>query len=196
MLRRDHTPHGPPRRSRFRLLGAALAAVTIFGAAAGTGDALATACPGADAQPTLASKDAITRATLCMVNAERVSRGLGALRLHAQLSVAARRHSGDMVRRHYFSHTAPGGTRFVDRIRRTGYLRSVHHWVVAENIAWGSRAKALPGAIVSAWMHSPPHREAILTPTYRDAGVGVSRGVPIPRAPDGATYTIEFGAKR
>jgi uncharacterized protein YkwD len=196
MPRSDHTPHGPPRRSRSRLLAAALGAVTILGAAAGAGDALAAACPGAKAQPTQVSSEAITRATLCMVNAERASRGLGALRLNPKLSVAARRHSSDMVRRQYFSHTAPGGTRFVDRIRRTGYLRSVHHWVVAENIAWGARAKAPAGAIVSAWMHSPPHREAILTRTYRDAGVGVSRGVPSPLAPDGATYTIEFGAKR
>ena len=45
-------------------------------------------------------------------------------------------------------------------------------------------------------MQSPPHRKAILTPAYREAGVGVVRGVPTSRTAGGATYTMDFGFKR
>jgi uncharacterized protein YkwD len=43
-------------------------------------------------------------------------------------------------------------------------------------IAWSARAT--PAGQVRALMASPPHRHVILTPTYRDAGVGVAVGSP------------------
>src|SRR5215217_6181675 len=53
---------------------------------------------------------------------------------------------------------------------------------------------ATPGAIMTAWMNSPGHRENILMPDYREIGIGVVVGNPA--APDGlgATYATEFGA--
>ena len=44
-------------------------------------------------------------------------------------------------------------------------------------------------------MNSPPHRQAILKPSYRDVGIGVVWGVPS-ALPNGATYTVDFGARR
>jgi uncharacterized protein YkwD len=148
------------------------------------------------AGPAQASRDEFTQATVHLINAVRDAHGLPAVRLNAQLSTAARRHSKDMVRRHYFSHVTPEGFTFADRIRRTGYLRTNRHWLVGETLAWGWRRRAAPARIVTAWMHSPPHREVILNPTYRDVGIGVVTGVPEPLPRGGATYTADFGVKR
>jgi uncharacterized protein YkwD len=184
------------RRPRLRLLAGGLAAVALFGASAGAGDALATKCPGGSASPTKASRGEMTRATLCLVNAERRGRGLPTLRLNRRLTAAARAHSRDMVRRHYFEHTAPGGLTLVKRIRHTGYLTSTKRWLVGENIGWGAASKGSARAIVKAWMNSPSHRKAILTRSFRDAGIGIVKGVPTPGASGGATYTLDFGVKR
>jgi uncharacterized protein YkwD len=183
-------------RPRLRLLAAGLAAVAVFGVSAGTGDALATKCPGGSASPTKASRGEMTRATLCLVNAERRGRGLRTLRLNRRLTAAARAHSRDMVRRHYFEHTAPGGRTLVNRIRQSGYLTSTKRWLVAENIGWGAASKGSARAIVRAWMNSPSHRKAILTRSFRDAGIGVVKGVPTPGASGGATFTLDFGVRR
>jgi uncharacterized protein YkwD len=179
---------------RLSLLVAGLAAVACLGTSAG--DAAAASCTKANASPTKTSRAAIARTTLCLVNAERKTQQLRPLRMSRPLSAAALSHSRDMVRRSYFEHTAPGGPSFLQRIQRSGYLRSADRWRVGENLGWGARAESSPRMIVQAWMHSPPHRKAILTPAYREAGVGVARGVPTSRATGGATYTIDFAFKR
>jgi uncharacterized protein YkwD len=181
---------------RLRLLAAGFAAATLLGAAAGTGDALAATCAGATARPGEISRTETARATQCLVNAERRGRGLRALRPSARLAAVARSHSRDMVRRRFFAHTAPGGITFLDRIRRSGYLRSADRWHVGENLGWGSGPGGSPEAIVRAWMQSPPHRKAILTAAFRESGVGVARGVPVPAAGGGATFTMDFGVRR
>ena len=81
------------------------------------------------------------------------------------------------------------------RVRRSGYLRSAHRWRLGENLGWGSREQGSARAIVRAWMNSPPHRKAILSSRYRDAGVGVTWGVPHEGAASGATYTVDFGTR-
>jgi uncharacterized protein YkwD len=182
--------------SRVRALAAALAAAAFLGSAAGAEEANAADCAGGNATPMHASRQMVARATLCLMNAERRGRGLRPLRLSPPLSVAARRHSRDMVHKRYFSHTAPNGSSVVQRIRRSGYLRSAKRWSVAENLGWGSAGEGSAGAIVRAWMNSAPHRKAILTQSYRDAGIGVVRGVPTGLPSSGATYTVDFGVKR
>ncbi len=46
-------------------------------------------------------------------------------------------------------------------------------------------------------MHSPPHREVILTGEFRDVGVGVSPAVPpvLGHGARGATYAVEFAVR-
>jgi len=172
-----------------------LVAVAVFGASIQTADALAANCPGGSASPIKASRGEITRATLCLVNSERAGQGLRPLRMNRRLSVAARGHSRDMVRRHYFEHTSPDGSTVVERIRATGYLNSAHRWLVGENIGWGERSNGTARGIVQAWMHSPPHREAILTPSFRDAGIGVVKGAPTPATSGCATFTLDLGVQ-
>ena len=99
-----------------------------------------------------------------------------------------------MTRRNYFSHYSPAGGTFLDRIRRTGYLRNAQSWVVGENLAWGSGSRATPGSIVQAWMQSSGHRANILTRRFRHIGIGIAFGAPANVG--GRPAATEFGAKR
>jgi uncharacterized protein YkwD len=178
-----------------RTLAAGFAAATLIAGAAGAGDAVAATCSGATAGPDQANRAQVAQATLCLVNEQRRGHGLHTLRPNRRLAAAARRHSRDMVRRGYFAHTAPGGTTLVDRIRHSGYLRSAGRWHLGEDLGWGSGPDSTADAIVRAWMQSPPHRKAILTAAFREAGVGVVLGVPVPGGGSGATYTLDFGVR-
>jgi uncharacterized protein YkwD len=152
-------------------------------------------CPGADLAPVSANLPQVEAATLCLLNAERTSRGLVALRINGRLGNAALAHSTDMVANHYFAHEDQSGGGPEDRIARAGYLPRYGPWVIGENIAWGTDYLATPREIVRAWMNSPPHRHNILYSDFRQIGIGLALGVPDPSLGDGATYSTEFGAK-
>ena len=181
-------------RTGRNLAAAVLAAATLVGAI-GPATADAGTCARATASPSRAGEAGAVHATLCLVNAVRRNHGLRVLRLDPRLSSAAREHSRDMVRRHYFAHYTPEGLSPAQRVRATGYLRPHRHWMVGEALAWW-RGRAAPSSIVSGWMHSPPHREVLLDPAFRDIGIGVVLGVPDPVRRDGATYTADFGLNR
>jgi uncharacterized protein YkwD len=151
------------------------------------------ACSSANATAAKASKRALVRATLCVLNAERARHRLRPLRLNHKLSTAAQRHSRAMARKRFFSHTSPGGASFVDRIRSTGYLSGARSWTVGENIAYGSGSRSTPRSIGSAWMNSPPHRANILSSSFRSIGIGVASGTPV--GGGGGTYTTDFGRR-
>jgi uncharacterized protein YkwD len=151
------------------------------------------ACSSANATAAKASKRALVRATLCVLNAERARHRLRPLRLNHKLSTAAQRHSRAMARRKFFSHTSPSGASFVDRIRSTGYLSGARSWTVGENIAYGSGGRSTPRSIGSAWMNSPPHRANILSGSFRSIGIGVASGTPV--GGGGGTYTTDFGRR-
>jgi uncharacterized protein YkwD len=143
------------------------------------------ACDAANASASQASKRALVRATLCVLNAERARHNLRPLRLNRKLSRAAQRHSRSMARKRFFSHTSPSGASFVDRIRSTGYLSGARSWAVGENIAYGSGSRSTPRSIGNAWMNSPPHRANILS--------GIASGTPVGQG--GGTYTTDFGRR-
>jgi uncharacterized protein YkwD len=183
-------------RSRRRLrLAAGLTAVAIIAAAANPHEAPAAVCPGQTAEPAKTSMRQVALATRCLINAERRTRGLRILRSSGRLSKAARRHSRDMARQHYFSHRSPDGTTFPERVRRTGYLHAANDWLVGENLAWGTRASGTARQIVRMWMASPSHRRVLLTRSFRDVGLGVEWGVPDRQLAGGATYTVNFGVR-
>jgi uncharacterized protein YkwD len=182
---------------RLAIVAASLAAVFSLSLARPEAAPARSACQAAYAQPGGAGGRTMTRATLCLLNGQRARRGLSKLRLSSRLSRAAQRHAQDMTRRNYFSHYSPAGGTFLDRIRRTGYLRNAQSWVVGENLAWGSGSRATPGSIVQAWMRSSGHRANILTRRFRHIGIGIAFGAPanVGGRP-AATYATEFGAKR
>ena len=171
----------------------ACAAVVALSLAAAPAAQAEQGCQSSNVAPGEASARDVSRATLCLLNEERAQRGLGRLRLNDRLSRAARRHASDMVNREYFSHESRSGASFVDRIRRSGYLKSVRAWSVGENLAWGAEEGSTPGAIVRSWMRSPGHRSNILQGRYREIGIGVVAGAPSGSWDEAATYATEFG---
>jgi uncharacterized protein YkwD len=153
-------------------------------------------CRHADARPGQVSRRTIARTTLCLLNRQRRLHHLKGLRMSKRLGHAARGHSVEMARVHYFSHNSRSGASFVDRIKRAGYLRGAHSWSVGENIAWGTGTLSSPRLIVRAWMHSPGHRANILTPRFHHIGIGISFGAPVQiSARTKATYTTDFGMR-
>ena len=176
----------------------AIAAIACLGLAAfpaGAGADAPSNCAGADLFPSAANMPQVESATLCLLNAERASRGLAPLRRNGRLRSAALAHSVDMVAHHYFAHDDLSGGGPEDRIGRAGYLPRYGPWVIGENIAWGTDYLATPREIVRAWMNSAPHRHNILYSDFREIGIGVAVGVPDSSLGAGATYSTEFGAK-
>jgi uncharacterized protein YkwD len=159
--------------------------------------AAASQCPGSLDEPAQTTASQAADAITCLVNAERTKRGMRAVTRDADLGQAARRHSGDMVRRGYFSHVGSGGTTLGDRLRAAGYGRN-SGWRAGEALGWGTGSMSTPNAVVDEWLGSSPHRHILLDPGYRELGVGVAAGEP--RDPQsslsGATYTVDFGVVR
>ena len=182
------------RPARKLALVASAFALFAFAPAAVSADAPSD-CTGADLTPDATNLAQVESSTLCLLNAERTSRGLTALRGNARLRSAALEHSGDMVDHHYFAHEDRSGGGPEDRIYDAGYIPRYGPWVIGENIAWGTDYLATPREIVLAWMNSTPHRKNILYTDFREIGIGVVLGVPDPALGDGATYSTEFGAK-
>ena len=163
-------------------LTAAVAAPSVAGAAT---------CSGANSTPAELGQGATVQTTLCLLNQERASRGLGKLRADAKLHRAADGHADDMVAKKYFDHDSKSGASFTTRIKRTGWTRSRCSWTVGENICWGSGSLATPASMVDGWMKSSGHRANILARDFRMIGIGVANGAPT--GGSGATYATDFG---
>ncbi len=152
-------------------------------------------CGRANAAPARLTLAEMRRSELCLLNRVRSHFHLHPLRFNVDLRKSATGHSDSMVHHHYFAHEGPGGS-MDSRISRAGYLWRANAYVIGENIGGGrGRRFGSPWSVFKEWMHSPPHRANILDPSFRDAGVGVSRGYPTGREAGSATYTVDFGAR-
>lgn len=171
-------------------------------AAAGTAGAALPAkvvnrCPGARALPGERPAPVLGKATVCLVNGMRTSRGLRALRMNRQLNTFATSFSRRMVREQFFAHDVPNGPDFQARARASAYAKTSRRMTMGENLAWGSSELATPAAIVDAWMRSPGHRVNMLRRDFRDIGLGVVLGAPQEGDVGGVaiTYVHAFGAR-
>jgi len=177
---RTLTRHHPAlRRSGPLGVAAACAAVALIGAT----PAVAAAVPAAPAVPAVPAAPAapavraaraavaqpvltaVETEVLAAVNAERVRDGLPALTGGRRLQGSARGYSGFMARARVLRHDVP-------RLRRL--LSQTRHTVLKEDLAAVPRPLPLGSEVVKAWLVSPAHREALLDPQVRKAGVGVS----------------------
>jgi uncharacterized protein YkwD len=144
---------------------------------------------------TAQGEQAARTALLCLLNVERRRRGLRPVRNNQRLTRAAQGHSRSMVTRRFFAHVGPGALNLVGRLRLARYIpRRGGTWLVGENIGFGSGRMSRPANMHSAWMHSTPHRAAILDPRFREVGFGIFPGNPYRSR--GATFTVDFGKRR
>lgn len=152
-------------------------------------------CDNARGRATDLRRKLAAKAVRCLIDKERTKRGLSPLSAQHNLTKAAKNHSSLMVSSSCFEHQCGGEADLVGRVTSADYLPCTCAWTVGENIAWGRRDDSSPAAIVDAWMHSPPHRELILTAGISDVGVGVAVGAPGNAKAKAGTYTADFGTK-
>lgn len=140
------------------------------------GPALASTWTGSASQTvrsTVSVRVSLAGEVVRQVNQERARRGLGTLRVSAELSRAARVRAGEITYR--FSHTRPDGTAW----------RTVSSAAYGENIAMGQRTA---DKVMAAWMTSSGHRANILRASYGSIGVcAVVSG--------GVTYWVQLFGK-
>ncbi|HUG63918.1 MAG TPA: CAP domain-containing protein [Gaiellaceae bacterium] len=132
------------------------------------------------------------------LNRVRSARGLRALRVAPSLRTAARTHSRAMLAHGFFGHDSADGTDFSARIRRYYTNRGWSTWSVGEALLASQARDVEARTIVTAWLNSPSHREIILSPTWRDAGIGVLYAPTAPHEYAGAeavVVTADFGRR-
>ncbi len=154
-------------------------------------------CPNAQLQPTAGDLAQINTATLCLIDQVRAAYRLRPLRFSSPLQSVAVGQAWDMVIGDYFGDQSLSGRTPLQRILATVYPRHAWRLSTAQNIGWAIGPLATPAEMVQSWMQSPPHRRIMLTPSYRDIGVGVAPVAPssLSQGLTGATYTIEFGVR-
>jgi len=156
--------------------------------------ASASTCPNTYVEVSGLSQGAMETSIACLINEQRAAYRVAPVQANAELREAALSHSSEMVDEGYFEHTSPTGVTFIDRIAATGYTRGVQSWAVGENLVWGSGSLSTPGALVTSWMNSPPHRENLLRPGFREIGIAAVMGTPLSGSdPDGVTVSSEYG---
>lgn len=100
-----------------------------------------------------------------LINNQRVSAGLQALQIDAEVQNVVRAKAQDMVNNNYFSHTSPTYGSPFDMLKSYG----ISYKAAGENIAGNSTNQ---GA-VNAWMNSEGHKANILSNNYNYTGIGV-----------------------
>jgi uncharacterized protein YkwD len=120
-----------------------------------------------------------------LVNAERLAKGLGILKVNPLLVQVAREHSREMCEKGYFDHMSPTpgqGSPMQRYIRALGRMPA---WAcLSENLFYSSIID--PDLGHKCLMRSAPHKRNILTPEFNEIGVGVYE------SPDGKFWVTQM----
>lgn len=120
-------------------------------------------------------------AVLDEVNTLRRAEGLPELQMAPALLAAAQAHSADMAAGDFCDHRGSDGRNSKERIRAAGF----EGVFTGENIACGHKSAA---QAVASWTDDDLHRDNVLGPRYRYAGVGVAPGR------YGPSWTLDLGS--
>lgn len=108
---------------------------------------------------------------LTRLNAIRASHGLRPLVLSDELENAAVAHSRALIQAGVFQHDSPDGTSFAQRLKHFYTPSGYSSWTAGENLLY-STADVDADTAIQAWLDSPPHRENMLEPDWREVGIG------------------------
>lgn len=179
------------------VLAAALAAAAAASSALAADDPYAAllappgACGAAENQPVL-SHAVAEQTMLCFTNYARTQSGLVPLQLNATLTAAGDAKLTMDVSCGEFSHTPcsqPFTTVFAD------YLHGATGYNIGENILWGTGSYGTPRQAMNAWLHSTGHREDILTPAFRELGIGYLNDQSFQSRSGVTLWSQEFGVR-
>lgn len=115
-----------------------------------------------------AAVDSVERAIVHRINSYRHRYGLPPLRFDDRMNIGANQHSRSMARAGYFEHNSADGSSWDARVRHYSQAN-----FVGEVICWTERTIPARQAreVVSAWVHSGPHRAALLTRGFSRVGM-------------------------
>lgn len=119
---------------------------------------------------------------LADTNAARASNGFASLSLNDKLDAAAQAKADDMATRDYWSHYTPEGNPPWIFVTAQNYS----YQKLGENLATGFSDEQ---STIDGWMASPPHRENLLDPAFKDVGFGFANN-PNYTAAGGGPMTI------
>ena len=103
--------------------------------------------------------DELAAKAITLVNAQRTSRGLSALKTTSELTRAAKVRAKELLV--YYDHTRPNGSDFYTVSKKAN----------GENIAFGFSSAEL---VVDGWMNSPGHKANILTKSFKTTGLAAA----------------------
>lgn len=106
-----------------------------------------------------------------VLNLKRAEKGLPALAWSEDMAKVARSHSQEMAQFKFFSHAGRNGSMVDDRADILGFKK----WkAIGENIAYNRGYEKPAEFACERWMQSISHRENILNPRWKEAGIGVA----------------------
>lgn len=132
------------------------------------------------ARKAMAKAGTVEQQVIDLVNKVRKENDLSPLTHNAELAAAALKHAKDMDARDYFAHNTPEGITPTQQIKAAGYLLT-GTWATGQNIAHNQKT---PEEVMKDWMNSPGHRANILSPNFKEIGIGIF----------GAYWVQDFGA--
>lgn len=130
------------------------------------------------------NRTAIERMVVEELNEFREEQGVSRVNYDTELAAIAENHSDDMAERNYTGHVGPDGETVRDRFTSFGYDCDAPAELVLftefnrdiptdEGTLRFETGAELADGIVTLWRLSDAHREAMLTTTWKHAGVGV-----------------------
>ena len=148
-------------------------------------------------QHTTTALPSLNAAIVARLNAIRDGRGLHRLSVATGLVAAARLHTREMDRTGLFAHESPDGTPFWRRVRKFYGAAGFRSWSAGETLVWQSPS-ATAADVVTTWLESPPHREILLDPAWREIGVSAVEDTAAPGdfgGFDATIVTADFGVR-
>jgi hypothetical protein len=91
---------------------------------------------------------------------------------------------------HQFTHV-PCGRPFRSAFSEVGYTRGA--WMIGENLGWGAGSLGRVREMFAAWLRSPPHREDIINPNWREIGLARIHAVRLFGADEVTLWVAHFG---
>jgi len=129
-----------------------------------------TTASGAASAPTVRLQT-LNSDILISLNATRVSKKLRPLVVSDDLQRAASAHSRSMLNNGFFQHESKDGSPFFVRVKHYYVAAGYESWSAGENLLYSTSEISAPAAI-RAWLNSPLHRANMLSPAWREVGIG------------------------
>jgi len=185
------------RPMRRLLIGLATAAVLLAAGFSGVTSSAATSSGTNSAvSARMAGLPLLQNQVLASINELRRKQGLVPLKANPALAAAAFEQSASMAEHGFFAHESYGGSPFWKRVAAK-YAGRSGSWSVGENLVFRSPQLNAQTAL-ELWLQSPEHKSNMLSPTWREIGLGAVHVSSAPGVYEGRAVTIltaDFGVR-